>query len=966
MSFSPLRAHVAGRWTRLWALWLGTALALFAQRIETAEKDVQPATIESVQISAEVTGRVAVTTYEFLLRNPNNRAVEGTFLLPLLDGQSVVRFALDVSGSLRDAVPIEKDRGRIVFEEQERRTVDPGLLEQSGGNVYRVRVFPLPANGTRRLAVAVQEDLSPAHDETVYRLNLDFPQRLSLFRLSLNVHTGATLPAQVKTSLALQLPPWRDGQFMEIERTDFDARGVFEIELPKAERPRVMTGAFAGEEYFYAEVPSTPILSSRPAPKVVALLWDSSASGAERDHAKEFALLQAWFAELQNVDVRLVRLREHVTREGNFSVKGGDWQALRKELEATDYDGATSLDGLVDDPRVDAWVLFSDGVFNFGKQEISPKLPLQGVVHTVNASRRADTVWLKASAAHRRGEYVDLLKTDPSKAAFTLQTQSMRVLAIDAEAGAIAQTYPESGTPIQGDYFAIAGILKKKSTTLRILIGNTRENAQPIEFTVTAGDDRTALAPKAWAAAKLQQLVAEAAGNREAIRELGLRFGMVTPQTSLLVLETVDDYVHYRVEPPPELKSEWEARRQAAVVPKRIIDDHRESIVRAFEDRVAWWEQEFPTDKPKPEDASVSDGAAGQGATPSGEPVTLSPFSVASREERRRADERTESARSETAHPDDPTNGNAVGRIVLKPWSPQTGYLERIRKARAERRLAAYLAERQEHAREPGFYLDVAEYFFEVQEPATAVRVLSNLAELELDDPALLRVLGHRLTQADRSDLALPLFERVLSLRPEEPQSRRDLALACAAVGHYQRAVDLLWEIASQPWDSRFPSVELIALIELNSIVATCGQKLDLSKVDPRVLRNLPVDLRIVLTWDANDCDIDLWVDDPNGQTARYDYPLTYQGGLMSPDFTGGYGPEEYVLKKAKTGKYTARINYYGDRRQNAFGPVTAQVRFITGFGTSNQQEKRVTVRLKDKQETLEVGAVEVGAKRAK
>ena len=81
----------------------------------------------------------------------------------------------------------------------------------------------------------------------------------------------------------------------------------------------------------------------------------------------------------------------------------------------------------------------------------------------------------------------------------------------------------------------------------------------------------------------------------------------------------------------------------------------------------------------------------------------------------------------------------------------------------------------------------------------------------------------------------------------------------------------------------------------------------------------------------------------------------------MSRDFTGGYGPEEFLLRDPMPGKYSIRINYYGDRRQTALGPVTAQIRLITGFGTAAEKEQRLTVQLSEKQETLEVGTIQIG-----
>ncbi len=296
----------------------------------------------------------------------------------------------------------------------------------------------------------------------------------------------------------------------------------------------------------------------------------------------------------------------------------------------------------------------------------------------------------------------------------------------------------------------------------------------------------------------------------------------------------------------------------------------------------------------------------------------------------------------------------------MQRWQPAAGYLDHLKRSRAEDRYSVYLEERADHRRDAGFYLDMAGAFIEGGDVALGLRILSNLAELQLEDAALLRVLGNRLLQAGRPELALPLFERVLKIRGEEPQSRRDLALACAAVKQHQRAVDLLWEIVEKPWHNRFPGIELLALGELNAIAANCGVSLDLSKIDPRLRRSLPVGLRVVLTWDADNCDIDLWVDDPAGERAIFSNRRTRQGGLLSCDFREGYGPEEFLLRKPRVGKYTVRVNYFGDRRNTALGPVTAQLRIITGYGTPEQKEQRTTVRLADERQTLEIGSVEI------
>ena len=298
--------------------------------------------------------------------------------------------------------------------------------------------------------------------------------------------------------------------------------------------------------------------------------------------------------------------------------------------------------------------------------------------------------------------------------------------------------------------------------------------------------------------------------------------------------------------------------------------------------------------------------------------------------------------------------------ITLKKWEPDAPYATRMRNAAAENVYRVYLDERAGYLNSTAFFLDAADILFDRQQPELALRVLSNLAEMDLENRHILRVLGYRLLQAKRPALALPAFRKVLELSPEEPQSYRDLGLAYAADRQWQKAVDALYDVVVKPWHGRCPDVEIITLAELNAIVATAPVKIDTGRIDPRLLKNLPLDLRVVLTWDADNTDIDLWVTDPNGERAYFGNRLTYQGGRMSLDFTGGYGPEEFSLKRSKPGKYKIEAQYFGDRRQAVTGPTTLQVKLATHFGLPDQAEQAITLRLKGRSETVYVGEFEV------
>jgi hypothetical protein len=237
---------------------------------------------------------------------------------------------------------------------------------------------------------------------------------------------------------------------------------------------------------------------------------------------------------------------------------------------------------------------------------------------------------------------------------------------------------------------------------------------------------------------------------------------------------------------------------------------------------------------------------------------------------------------------------------------------------------------------------------------------------MDLENRHVLRILGYRLLQAGAPDLAIPVFEKVRLLAEEEPQSYRDLGLAHAAAGHQQQAVDLLNEVVTRPWAGRFAEIELIALAEMNAIIATAqsqATQLDTSRIEPRLLKNMPLDVRAVLTWDADNSDMDLWVTDPNGEKCYYGHRFTYQGGRMSRDFTGGYGPEEFSLREAKPGKYKIEANFFGSNQQVVAGATTLQVKLTSGFGSSAAKDQMITLRLKGRGESVFVGEFEVKAK---
>jgi hypothetical protein len=188
------------------------------------------------------------------------------------------------------------------------------------------------------------------------------------------------------------------------------------------------------------------------------------------------------------------------------------------------------------------------------------------------------------------------------------------------------------------------------------------------------------------------------------------------------------------------------------------------------------------------------------------------------------------------------------------------------------------------------------------------------------------------------------LYERIRLRSPDRPQPTRALALALAkrasdatpyrARRDLTRALRLFHEVVMTPWPGDFEGIELIALMDANALVEPARELgIDFIDFDPRLLALLDVDLRIVIEWNTDATDMDLWVTEPTREKAVYDNPLTRIGGRLSNDMTSGFGPEEYLLGRAPDGRYQIAVNVYASDAIDPNGATIVTARLIRDFG---------------------------------
>ena len=1004
------------------------------------ENTDKPCTVDALDVDAKVDGLHARVSTTITIRNPNARPISAPLVFPLPDGAAVCGYALEINGAMVDGVVVPKEKARVAFETEQRRGVDPGLVEAVKGNVWRTRVYPVPASGTRRVRVDWTAPLALGPDGSSAALALPMPGCPLVHR------TVAVEVADASSPEAPELGGFGDRRFERAERfwrvtgteESVAPRDDLLIALPKLPDTLVSTERTPdGDVWFCASVKPNPDFDpdfDRGPMKSFTVFWDASGSRAG-DHAAEFALLRGLWAEPTG-SYRLVLFRNVVEPAREFPTV----EALVAALDDVVYDGGTDLSVLA--PAMagteDAVCLFTDGLDTLSGKPVDFG-PAGGRVTAFVSGTERDLESLRQACGGR--------VFDPAAG---VENVLKALLAPDRRVSALRG---EGVADVQG----IGSDAARRATVLGRL---TASGETKLTLKVGVGEYELTVAPAAarpgstlataWAAMRVQQLSPRADDNAEELLSLGRRFGLASPATSLLVLESLDQWLRHDVEPPeslPQMREQWlvAKKNRPGEDPEAKAARHLEMLKGLWKQRMEWWATDFSKVKPEEpalrEDAEAVGFAPGMAAPMPEGTVLAASFDVDADGAWDASEAEDEAPVAMAAAPAGAVyarhlaaapavareagfapGGSAprAGAISVKAWSPDTPYLKALDASvsggsggEAPRSLeaahAAYLAQRADWAASPAFYLDCAGWFFSKKDHAFGVRVLSNLAELRIEDPALLRVMAWRLKQAKAYAPAIATLRRVCKLRPEDAQSWRDLALALDEAGRARaedeeaesvaeaaespdgqapsrpergsgaaeapallaEALDLYRKVALTPWARHPDSISLFAVEEHNALYAWCTNRADLAEGSggeaprplPEGLRGLPdCDMRVVLAWDADETDVDLHVTEPSGEEAYYGHRRTRTGGDVSQDITDGYGPEEYLLRKAPAGGYKIRAHYFASHQQEVFGPATATATIFTDWGRPNQRFQTLSIRLDKAREMIELGTVRIGA----
>jgi TonB-dependent SusC/RagA subfamily outer membrane receptor len=580
---------------------LACSLMAKAQSPQLTVKGNDTALVKMSQllVQVKIVGNIAYTTAEMHFFNSGTKQMEAELLFPLPEGVSVSRYAIDINGKIREAVPVNKNKGKQVFEAIEHRRVDPGLLEKVEGNNFKTRIYPIMPKGERVVIIGYEEALQFFDKNNLsYQFLSKYPSELEKFEVKITVLGAATTPSITNENNNADNISWTPTNQTSFTKTNYQPAEKWTIKIPvRQDVPSVVVQTVDDQYYFYINTNIENDKIQKKTPASIGIIWDNSLSCKNKDVKKELALLDAYFASVKNTTVTLYLLNYTFSKDENFVITNGNWIALKTTLQNTIFDGGTRF-SQINYGAHDEYLFFTDGLSSLSSNGLpATKKP----VYTVSSSASSDYAFLNYYAQQSGANFINLNQLDSAKALEKLLYQSLRFLGIK-ENNFVTDMYPMKGTPVAGS-FSTAGISLKANNEIVLLFGYG-ENAI-IEKTITIDATKNVATDvsieKLWAQKKVANLELQYTKNAEEIETIGKRYGIITQNTSLIVLENISDYIAYDILPPAELRAEYDRivkeQRQARLAQQK---NNWGNVDNYFNELFAWWKKDIHYVVPKP------------------------------------------------------------------------------------------------------------------------------------------------------------------------------------------------------------------------------------------------------------------------------------------------------------------------------------------------------------------------------
>ena len=587
-----------GRWAedfenaKILANGLPMGVGSLDARRPNSESRSQPLRIAEQRVDVTIRGRVAHTQIEQVFHNDSGQELEGTYRFPLPGDASISGLQLLVGNRWMEGAMVEKTRARQIFKSIVDRVVprDPALLEWEQGNVFKLKIFPIPAHGSRRVRLSYTQELPESAGEDLryrYPMGGSGATGTEIGRFDFNVTVDAENVAQMNAD-AVRTP------MMELERQRLDGHlrlshhadnfiptHEFGVDLPAPNDSFVTHTDRDGQRYFMLAM--RPEFSAEPAESVdYVFIVDRSHGTAPELWTAARGLVDATLASMDPRDRFSVLACDTTCDPMTGQLQSVDAGARQR---AADFLGSQQLGGASDIGEMlragaaqlgphsggqRVLVYLGDGVPSSGALsanelvDLTRSEELHGVqLHALAMGARADTLLLGALAEATGGVLeVAGLSDDLDAIARGLQARAhipaIDDLSLDLPPGAY-DVHPRALPPLRnGDEIRVYGKLPSAPTygttgvpqelRARLQRRGSGESMELAHHGERFHDRAHPYLPRLWAAAEINWLTThEGYAAHDRIVALSERFTVLSRFTALLALENDAMYRQYAV-----------------------------------------------------------------------------------------------------------------------------------------------------------------------------------------------------------------------------------------------------------------------------------------------------------------------------------------------------------------------------------------------------------------------------------
>lgn len=245
------------------------------------------------------------------------------------------------------------------------------------------------------------------------------------------------------------------------------------------------------------------------------------------------------------------------------------------------------------------------------------------------------------------------------------------------------------------------------------------------------------------------------------------------------------------------------------------------------------------------------------------------------------------------------------------------------------------------------FYIESFDYFKNIDK-LFAVNILKSIADKAKDNPKALKTIAYKLEEIGDFNTAKIIYQRLLSIRPLDEQSYRDLALIYKENADYELAASLFDIMLN----NKIKNVNMLGLQEtvVNEaahLYWTKANKLVLTDFPLKTLktfvpkndwRNFGFDYRIIFDWNDPAVEFNVQFVDPKKKYFNWSHTVLDDKELLEDELNYGYNTEEFIIEKSDKGKWLINIENYSI--QDESNPTYIKYTVFKNYGRPNEIKK--------------------------